>query len=480
VNPQRDAPRHLTAPREAPHPRRGYAIGVGVMALCMAMIPPEARAQRALRAGRAQPATRRESAPPLVARRPPAPVVPAARGAQSTHGDPRIVLGAGVRSARILRAGEVLRARPDGSSPRRGTATLHALLPVHEAALGPGCATRWLRVERAAWVCQSDIELSDQPPAAERQPPLRAGAWLPYDYAFAAFGGVRTYRSQQDALNEDWAEQLERSMGVAITSIQRFGGRRWAQTAGGRWIAHDELLSARPSEWQGALIDASVPSADRVGFARGRAFLWPSAQLAARGGRTAPSESVSPRELLVAVETEEVQGHLIWRTPRGWIDARHVHVASTATAPANVRPGERWVDLDTRAQVLVAYEGARPVYFTLVSTGRRGFDTGRGEFRAWVKLASTDMSNADDPALDTATRVYSVERVPWVLFFHGDQALHGVYWHDRFGTARSHGCVNLAPRDARWIFEWAPPALPAGWDAAFPTDEEPGLRVRVR
>jgi lipoprotein-anchoring transpeptidase ErfK/SrfK len=145
-----------------------------------------------------------------------------------------------------------------------------------------------------------------------------------------------------------------------------------------------------------------------------------------------------------------------------------------------LRANERWVDIDTRAQVLVAYEGTRPVYFTLVSSGRRGFDTRRGEFRAWVKLATTDMSNADDPDLDTSTRVYSVERVPWVLFFHRDQALHGVYWHDRFGTARSHGCVNLAPKDARWIFEWAPPALPAGWEAVFPTDEEPGLRVRVR
>ncbi|MBL8679868.1 MAG: L,D-transpeptidase [Myxococcales bacterium] len=403
-----------------------------------------------------------------------------ARAPQAPEQPPRVVLGTNVRSMRVLRAGEILRARPDGNAPRRGTAALGALLPALEAALGPGCQSRWVRVGRSAWVCQSNVEPTNVAPAAQQLPPVRQGAWLPYEYAFAAFGGVRTYRTQQDALNEDWAEQLERSMGVALTSVQRFGGQRWGQTASGRWIAYNELVLARPSDWQGALIDESVPSADRVGFARGRALVWPSAGHAASGSRVAPRESVAPRELVVAIETATVRGRPIWRTPRGWIDPRHLFVASVAPMPANLAPNERWVDIDTRSQMLVAYEGTRPVYFTLISSGRRGFDTRRGEFRAWIKLATTDMSNADDPALDTSTRVYSVERVPWVLFFNGDQALHGVYWHDRFGTARSHGCVNLAPKDARWIFEWAPPVLPAGWEAVFPTEDEPGLRVRVR
>lgn len=404
----------------------------------------------------------------------------ASRAPAQQQAYPRVAMGTNIRSVRILRAGEIIRSRPDASAPRRGTAALNALLPAHEAALGPGCQSRWVRVATNAWVCQSNVEPSNLAPAAQQLPPVREGAWMPYDYAFASFSGVRTYRTQSDALNEDWAEELEQSMGVALTGVQRFGGQRWGQTASGRWIAYNQLIPARPSEWQGALIDASIPSADRVGFSRGRSFLWPTAQQAANGGRSAPRESAAPRELLVAVETAEVRGRTIWRTPRGWLDPRHVFTASGAPLPADLRPNERWVDVDTRAQVLVAYEGTRPVYFTLVSSGRRGFETRRGEFRAWVKLATTDMSNADDPDLDTATRVYSVERVPWVLFFHRDQALHGVYWHDRFGTARSHGCVNLAPKDARWIFEWAPPLLPAGWEAAFPTEDEPGLRVRVR
>jgi lipoprotein-anchoring transpeptidase ErfK/SrfK len=120
------------------------------------------------------------------------------------------------------------------------------------------------------------------------------------------------------------------------------------------------------------------------------------------------------------------------------------------------------------------------VFATLVSTGRSGNETAAGEHRVWSKLATTDMSNADDVELSSATALYTVARVPWVMFFHGDQALHGVFWHDQFGRARSHGCVNLAPRDAAWLFEWAPPQMPPGWTAVIPTPREPGLRVRVR
>jgi hypothetical protein len=49
------------------------------------------------------------------------------------------------------------------------------------------------------------------------------------------------------------------------------------------------------------------------------------------------------------------------------------------------------------------------------------------------------------------------------MYFEGSYALHGAFWHDRFGQVRSHGCVNLAPEDARWLFRWTTPLLPAGW-----------------
>jgi lipoprotein-anchoring transpeptidase ErfK/SrfK len=58
---------------------------------------------------------------------------------------------------------------------------------------------------------------------------------------------------------------------------------------------------------------------------------------------------------------------------------------------------------------------------------------------------------------------FELRDVPWIQYFAAGYALHGAYWHDVFGTPRSHGCINLAPIDARYVFFWTDPQLPAGW-----------------
>jgi lipoprotein-anchoring transpeptidase ErfK/SrfK len=143
-------------------------------------------------------------------------------------------------------------------------------------------------------------------------------------------------------------------------------------------------------------------------------------------------------------------------------------------------PAERWIDVDTATQTLVAYEGVRPVYATLASTGRGPPETNvtpPGVHRIWVKMVMTDMDNVDREDVEEH---YSMEDVPYVQFFDGAVALHGTYWHGDFGHARSHGCVNLAPLDARWLFSFTAPRLPAGWAAVYPTPLDPGTIVRVR
>jgi len=67
-----------------------------------------------------------------------------------------------------------------------------------------------------------------------------------------------------------------------------------------------------------------------------------------------------------------------------------------------------------------------------------------------------------------------------VQYFSDAVGLHAAFWHNKFGRVRSHGCVNLAPRDAQWLFSFTGPHLPAGWTAVFPDDLEPSTVVRVR
>ncbi len=122
--------------------------------------------------------------------------------------------------------------------------------------------------------------------------------------------------------------------------------------------------------------------------------------------------------------------------------------------------------------MLVAYEGETPVYATLVSTGLAIHPTKTGVFRIFAKTIHSTMRGhgwAD----------YVAEEVPWVLHFYQGQALHGTYWHDQFGIVKSHGCINLSMADARWLFAWLPPALPAGWHTILAGAHDPGVYIDI-
>jgi len=44
-----------------------------------------------------------------------------------------------------------------------------------------------------------------------------------------------------------------------------------------------------------------------------------------------------------------------------------------------------------------------------------------------------------------------------MAFTYVGHYIHGAYWHNNFGTARtSHGCVNLPVDFAWWLFDWTP------------------------
>ena len=52
---------------------------------------------------------------------------------------------------------------------------------------------------------------------------------------------------------------------------------------------------------------------------------------------------------------------------------------------------------------------------------------------------------------------YDLPGVPWNLYFTQQGAvIHGTYWHNSFGEAYSHGCVNVRPNEAERLYHWAP------------------------
>ena len=121
------------------------------------------------------------------------------------------------------------------------------------------------------------------------------------------------------------------------------------------------------------------------------------------------------------------------------------------------------------------FGGATVLLAPLVSTGLAEKDTPPGTYTVLDKTVSADMAskpNAEEP--------YLVEGVPWVVHFKPRYAMHGVFWHGGFGSRASHGCVNLAPLDARRVFETVTPYLPAGWSSAFSPPNQAGTTIRIR
>ena len=145
--------------------------------------------------------------------------------------------------------------------------------------------------------------------------------------------------------------------------------------------------------------------------------------------------------------------------------------------PSEVGPEDVWVDVDLGQQVLAMRKGDDTTFITLVSTGAVGWSTPEGLYRIYDKMIDTDMRSRDDANPED---VYHVEKVPWTMHFKPRYALHGVFWHWGFGHRASHGCINLAPRDARHIFNRVAPSLEAGWHSVYETPEDVGTLMRVR
>jgi hypothetical protein len=160
-------------------------------------------------------------------------------------------------------------------------------------------------------------------------------------------------------------------------------------------------------------------------------------------------------------------------------------VQAQAPRGFELQKGEKWIDVIIFAGTLVAYEGDRAVFATLISPGANGYKridgenakytTPTGTFRIeWKHLSTTMTPHPDRPG-------YYLSEVPFTQFFHMPFAFHAAYWHDRFGEPKSGGCVNLSPVDAKWLFHWTLPALPDGWHAVRSGDGRgPGTLVRVR
>jgi hypothetical protein len=240
-------------------------------------------------------------------------------------------------------------------------------------------------------------------------------------------------------------------------------GRRYGLTTDLAVLPTDRLRPIRGSEFRGVEIgrDITLPFAF-VRRSGARFYRWNQQKNKLEDDAEAPYRLAVP----LSGKRKFFRGRLHEETADGRFlsdrDASRIDPAKRM--PAWGKAGERWLDVNITKQTLVAYQGEQPVFATLVSTGEAGLDdheattaTKRGIFRIHTKHVSATMSS------DEVGEEFELRDVPYVQYFEEGYALHGAYWHDRFGTPKSHGCINLSPEDARRLFFFTEPALPSGW-----------------
>jgi lipoprotein-anchoring transpeptidase ErfK/SrfK len=121
----------------------------------------------------------------------------------------------------------------------------------------------------------------------------------------------------------------------------------------------------------------------------------------------------------------------------------------------DVDPKDKKIVVNITDQILSCFEGDKEVYFCRVSSGVGDHSTPLGEHITWRKMVSTHMAGG------TVAAGYDTPGIAWTTLFAGEgNAIHATFWHNDFGMKRSHGCVNVLPDDAQWIFRWNSPEVP--------------------
>ena len=145
----------------------------------------------------------------------------------------------------------------------------------------------------------------------------------------------------------------------------------------------------------------------------------------------------------------------------------------TRLAP-DVPDTEKHIYVDIATQSVTAFEGQTLVLTARCSSGGKGTTTPLGDFQTFHKGPTIHMTNDGEAG---AGQGYDLPGVPWVSFFTGTGiSFHGTYWHNDYGKPRSHGCVNLRPEDARFLYRWSSPLVPIHTQYLY----EPGQGTSVQ
>ena len=271
---------------------------------------------------------------------------------------------------------------------------------------------------------------------------------LPFQYFKVTDAGAKLYSSLSDAAanqpskilypsNDLYVSYQGAAVPVGKESYYQLLSKYWVPAEGGRLGKYDP-------PFQGILFSSQPRNS--FGWILGTVKSYTAAGL----NRPETGNTWYRFNIVQIYDTKTVDG-ITWDlvAPDEWLDAVNIRrVDPHTTAPKGVT-ADRWIEVNLAEQTITVYDKNQLVFASMASTGVDHFWTRPGIFQIQKKLESTTMQNSvqDD--------FYYLENVPWTMYFDEARALHGAYWHNKFGYPFSHGCVNLSPGDAHWLYNWA-------------------------
>ncbi|MGB5366572.1 MAG: L,D-transpeptidase [Polyangiales bacterium] len=353
---------------------------------------------------------------------------------------------------------------------RRGDA-----IKVGDKVSGSGCKDgSWYKATPFGYICTSLGFHVGETPSTNRYgvPPAKTSSHLPYQYSRVITKRAPRYYRIPTAQEEKQARRAMEKKGptpevvsslmegdyflaLAEKETRKADGAVFYRTIRGRFVREGDIELRNPDVVRGEELG-------RDGWSLPLAFVYGEDRdlLDLNSGKARVTGKAQKHGRFVVEGQPDVDGVVYVAGKPGAVKRDEVRVARQAKRPSNVPANGKWIHIDLGEQTLVAYEGDKPVYATLISSGKEGYEPPTGLFEVQQKYISTTM-NATDPI----DGFYEVEEVPWTLYYFGGYALHGAYWHTDFGKVRSHGCTNIAPVDARWLYYWSEPEVPAAWHA---------------
>jgi hypothetical protein len=342
-----------------------------------------------------------------------------------------------------------------------------------------GCADGWFPVRPAGFVCASGSATTDltHPTLAAMAIQPLLDQPLPYTYARTI---TDTPLYERDGAHENTVREigkLKRRSGMAVVgswtaAVLGNAPERLALLTNGKFVKAADLEAATPSTFHGVEL--------------GEKQALPLAFVVKHGVRDFKLDGEDAEQghdldvhtrLDLTGKFRTAHGEKFWALSNGrWV--RHKDVTTVLARnnfPDFAVEGQKWLDVSVVMGTLVAYEGKRPFFATLVSVGR---DTapadaqevptgevaqppataGLGTFE--VRAKHITLVGADPFALRENYQLYDV---PWVFELSSGRLAYGAYWHERFGVEHGPGAIELAPADAARLFQWLTPSVPDGW-----------------